>query len=122
MSSPGLVARLGDCLQDDFDRLDVGLQVGSEAALVADAGAVTFLLQNPFQGVKRLHPHANRLGERWGMVGGNHKLLKVHRVVGVLAPVDDVHARDRQERSVAATEVPIQRHSERVGGGSCHGH
>src|SRR6185503_7144474 len=65
----GLIARRLDRLEHDGDRLLVALQIGREAALVADAGAQLPLHEHLLQRVEHLGAHAKRLGERFGADG-----------------------------------------------------
>ena len=119
---PGTVTRRLDGLQNQLDRLLVGREVGGEPALVADAGRLAALLEQRTQGVERLDPHAQRLGERGRVVRGDLELLEVDGVVGVPAAVDDVEARDGEDRGVVAPEVAVERHPRRRRGRSrrCH--
>ena len=58
-----LVAGLLDGFENHLDRFGIGLERGSKAALVADRGVVTLLLQHRLQGMKCLGSPAQRLGE-----------------------------------------------------------
>src|SRR6185295_4313399 len=49
-----------------------------------------------------------RLGERGGLGRDDHELLEIDSVVGVLAAVDDVHHRHREDPRVRSAEVPVQ--------------
>ncbi len=63
-------------------------------------------MEERLQRVVRLGRELQRLGERLGADGHDHELLKVDRVVGVDAAVDDVEHRHGQRRRVVAAEVP----------------
>ena len=65
-----------------------------------------------------LDAHAQRLGERRRVVGGDLELLEVDGVVGVPPAVDDVQAGDGQQRRAVAAEVAVQRHAAGRGGGA----
>ena len=83
------------------DRLDRGLarlEVGREAALVADGGREPALAEHLLQRVVDLGADPQRLRERLGAGGHDHELLQVDRVVRVRAAVDDVQHRHRQRR------------------------
>ena len=53
-----------DGLDDDLAGLVVALEVGGEAALVADAGGVALLLEDALKGVERFGAVPQGLGER----------------------------------------------------------
>ena len=59
----GLVARLGDGFEHDFDGLGVRLDGGRKSAFVADGGVVAALLQHAFQDVEGLDAPAQRFAE-----------------------------------------------------------
>ena len=62
-SLAGLVARRLDAGHQGLQRRLVRVEVGGEAALVADRGPQAPLLQDALQGVKDLGAHPQRLGE-----------------------------------------------------------
>ena len=93
----GLESGLADRLEDDVECLLVGLQVGRESALVADAGRVAGLLQDSAKRVEDLGAGAQSLGEARRAKRHHHELLKVHAAVGVGSAVEDVHHRHRQQ-------------------------
>ena len=84
----GLVACCLNGLDNDLAGFVVALEVGSEPALVADAGGIALLVQNALQGVERLGDVSERLRRSSGADGHCHELLEVHAVVGVLAAVE----------------------------------
>ena len=99
-----------------LDRLDAEVerrlrrgQVGREAALVADVGVVSRLLQRGLERVERLRAPAHRLGERRRADRQDHELLKVDRIVGMDAAIDDVHLRRRQDPGHRSADVAIKR-------------
>ena len=116
----GLVAGLVDGVEDELDRFLV-VEVGGEAAFVADVRVVAGLLQHRLEGVEDLGDHADALGERLGADGHDHEFLEVDLVVGVLAAVDDVGHRDGQDAGVGAADVAVERQAVgrggRLGGG-----
>jgi hypothetical protein len=100
-----------------LDRLDHHLagglgavQVGGEAALVADGGRELPLAQDLLQVVEHLGAGAQGLLEAGQAQRDDHELLEVEGVVGVGAAVDDVHQGHRQHAGVGATQVLVQRH------------
>ena len=93
----GLVAGLGDGFEHHFERLFVRFQIGSESAFVANGGGIAALLQNAFQRVEYFHAHAQRFGKLARAVRDDHELLRVHRIVGMRAAVEDVHHRNGQQ-------------------------
>ncbi len=106
-SVAGFLAGAGD----EAQRLIGGFEVGREAALVADIGAVPGVVQTLAQGSKNLRPHAHRVRHRAGGDRLDHEFLDVDRVVGVLAAIDDVHHRHRQSARISAADVTIERHA-----------
>ena len=98
------------------------LEVGGEAALIADAGGQATLPDHRLQGLVDLGPPAQRLGEGRGADRGDHELLDVHVVIGVRAAVQDVHHRDGQHVGVRAAEVAEQRQAAGVRSGAGDGH
>ena len=112
-----LLARRLDRLGDQVERGPVGVEVGREAALVAQAGREPLLLQDRLQRVVDLRARAQRLLERRRPDRRDHELLHVDVGVGVRAAVDDVHHRHRQQVRVGAADVAVEREPGRVGRG-----
>ncbi len=115
------VTGLLDRLDDQVERLAVGRQVGREAALVAEAGAETALLEHLLEGVVGLGAPADGLGERLGADRRDHELLDVDVGVRVGPAVQNVHHRHGQQVRVGAAEVAEQRQVAGLGGGVRHG-
>ena len=105
----GLVAGGLDALDQRLQRRLVGLEVGREAALVADRGVQAALLERRLQRVEDLGARAQRLGEGRRADRDDHELLEVDVVVRVRAAVEDVHHRHRQDVRRLAAEVAPQR-------------
>ena len=59
----GLVAGRCDGFEDELEGFVVGLEVGREAAFVADGGVVALLLEHALEGVEDLGAPAERFGE-----------------------------------------------------------
>ncbi len=93
------------------------LQVGREAALVADPGGQPVLLEHRLERLVGLRPPAQRLGERRGADRGDHEFLHVDVGVRVRPAVEDVHHRHRQHVRAGAAQVAEQLQSGRVGRG-----
>src|SRR6266699_4523726 len=108
----GLVAGLADRGHDELERSIRRRQVWREAALVADIGVMAGLFQFSAQGVENLRAAAQRLGKRLGADRQDHEFLKIDRIVGMHAAIDDVHHRYRQGPRRGAADVAIQRHVE----------
>jgi hypothetical protein len=87
MSLPGLVAGALDRLEDQVERGAVGLEVGREAALVAEAGGQALLLEHRLERVVDLGAPAQRLAEGGRADRGDHELLDVDIGVGVAPPL-----------------------------------
>ncbi len=102
---------------DEGQRVLGGAEIGSEAAFVADVGAVAGIVQRLFQRMEDLRAHADAFGQGGRADGLDHEFLHVDRVVGVLAAVDDVHHRDRQGAGEGAADIAVERLAEVVGGG-----
>ncbi len=98
----GRVAGRLDAVDEDPQRLLVGVQIRREAALVADRRGQPTIVQQLLQRVEDLGADAHRLGEGGGAAGDDHELLEVDAVVGVGAAVEDVHHRNRQHAAPPA--------------------
>ena len=105
-----------DRLDQQLDRVLVGVEVGREATLVADRGGEALVVQHLLEHVVRLRAPTQRLAERRRADRHDHELLEVDRVVGVHAAVEHVHHRHRQHMGVDAADVPVERDLELVGG------
>ena len=116
MSSPGVKPAALDRLDQQLDGVLVRLEIGSEAALVADGGGEPLVVQHLLERVVGLGAPAQRLAERRCPDRHDHELLEVDRVVGVHAAVEHVHHRHGQHVGVGAADVAIQRNLEFVGG------
>ncbi len=91
------VAGLLDRPEDDLDGRLVRRQRRGEPALVALADREAAVVEDPLESVEHLRPGPDRLAERVDPDRGDHELLEVGRVDGVLAAVEDVEERDRQD-------------------------
>ena len=111
-----LVAGRLDALLDEGQRL-LGVDVGGEAALVADGGVVAGVLEQLLERVEHLGAGAQGLAEALGPHRQDHELLDVERVVGMGAAIDDVHQRRRQHARVDAAQIAIERQAGADGGG-----
>ncbi len=121
MSSPGSEPGPLDGLEQQLDGLLVRLQVGREAALVADGGGQAALVQHVLEVVVRLDAPAQALAEGGGADRHDHELLEVDVVVGVLAAVQDVHHRHRQDVGVGSADVAVEGQLDVARGGLGHG-
>ena len=96
----------------------IGAQVGSVAALVADAGGGRAVgLQGLLQLMEDLGAHAQRFLEALRADGHDHELLDIDAVGGVRAAVEDVHHGDGQGLGVDAADIVIQAHAGSLGCG-----
>ena len=94
------------------DRLDgdlARLEVGREAALVADTGREPALHEQLLQLVVRLRRDPQAVREAVRSRRDEHELLQIDRVVGVDAAVDHVEHRYRQRRRALAAQVAEER-------------
>ena len=105
----GRVAGRLDALDQRLQRRLVGVQVGREAALVADRRAEPALAERLLERVEDLRARAQRLRERRRADRHDHELLEVDGVVGVRAAVEHVHHRHGQHVRRLAAEVAPQR-------------
>ena len=107
-------------LEDGLDRLAGRAEVGREPALVADGRRQAAVVQMRLQGMEGLGSDPQRLGEGLGSGRHDHELLQVDRVLRVDAAVDDVHHRDREDVSVGAADVAVERKARLRRRGSRH--
>jgi hypothetical protein len=107
--APGLIAGRGNALHDEIERRRRVLQIGREAALIADIGAVAGLLQFGLQGLEHLGAHAQAFGECGRAQRRDHEFLEVDGIVGMRAAVDDVHQRHRQRARLRAADIFVER-------------
>ena len=114
---PGFVAGLADGLDDHVERLGIALQIGGEAAFVADVRGELLGLEHLLEVVKHLAAAADGVAETLDAQRHDHELLHVDGVVGVRAAVDDVHHRGRQQPGADAAQVAEQRQPAVVGRG-----
>ncbi len=105
----GLEPRRVDRLKAEIERRLGGRQIWREAAFVADIGVVPGLLQRGLKRVKRLRAPAHGFRERRRADRHDHELLKVDRIVGVRAAIDDIHHRRRQDSRHGAADVTVKR-------------
>ena len=111
-------AGLFDGLDDDLQRVLIGRQVGSVAALVADAGGGSaVLLQGLLQLMEDLGAVAQGFLEALGADGHDHELLDIDAVGGVGAAVEDVHHGHGQGLGIDAADVVVQAHAGGLGRG-----
>ena len=104
----GLVAGFDDGVHDVLERVLV-VDVGREAALVADVGVVPGLLEHALERVEDLAHLADGFRPALGAHRHDHEFLEIDLVVRVLAAVDDVRHRHRQLAGVGAADVAVQR-------------
>ena len=72
--------------------------------------------------MEHLGAKADSVAEARGADRQDHELLKVHVVVGVRPPVDDVHHGDRERQGPVAAQMAIERHAALRGRGAGRGH
>ena len=108
----GFVSGVLHRLQDMFNRILVALQVGGEAAFIADGGGFAFRLQQLLQGVENLRAHPQSFAERGSARGHNHEFLRIHGVGGMRAAVEDVHHGNRQVVALHAAQELVQRYAQ----------
>ena len=106
---PGLVAGLVGRFQNEIDRRRVVRQIGREAAFVADGRVELLALEHALEVMKDFAAAAQRVAELVEAQRHDHEFLHVDAVVGMLAAVDDVHHRRRQQPGIRAADVVVQR-------------
>ena len=116
-----LVARFLHRLHDKIERCRCAGQTGCKAALVTHIGIVAFRRKFFLQRMEDLRSHANGLANGVGSDRHDHEFLKINRVVGVFATVDDVHHRNRHEVRVGSTDIAVKRQPGSIGGRLCDG-
>ena len=109
------VAGLFDGRQDEIERGLGRRQIGRKTALVAHIGVVAVGFERRAQRVKNFRAGAHRLRKRGDAERHDHEFLKIDRIVGMDAAIDDVHHRHRQEARRCAADIAIER--QLVGGG-----
>src|SRR5262249_8037144 len=109
-----LVAGVFDGLEDALPRLLVRAEARSKATLVADGDGEPVLLEVRLQRVEHLRARAESFGERGKPEGYDHEFLDLEAVVGVLAAVQDVHHRRRQDAGLGAAQVAPERQTDLV--------
>jgi hypothetical protein len=103
----GQVAGPLDRGHEQLQRLLIGLDRRSEAALVADGGRPAPLGDEGLEVVVDLGPPADGLDEGQGADGHDHVLLEVGGARGVRAPVEDVHQWDRHGEAVGRVAADL---------------
>ena len=98
-----------DGLHDEGDRLVGGIQARREAAFIADIGVVTGGVELFLQGVEHFRAHPHGVGDARRGDRHDHEFLDVDRVVGMLAAIDDVHHRGRQDAGIDAADIAVER-------------
>ena len=116
------VASRIDGLQDQLDGCFVVFNAGGKAALVADGGAHALVMDDFLEGVEHFSTPAQGFTKARCAHGNDHEFLDIERVVGVRAPIDDVHHRHWQLHATHAAEVAVQRQARLFSGGTRHGH
>ncbi len=101
----GFVAGLVDRFENQVDRRGVARQIGGKAAFVADGRVELLAFEHFLEVVEDFDAAAQGVAERVEAQRHDHELLHVDRVVGMLAAVDDVHHRGRQQSRVRAAEI-----------------
>ena len=104
----GPIAGALDGPEHHLDGLLVGVEVGREAAFVADPRDVARLREDVSERVEHLRPEAQCLGKGRSPRGHDHELLEVHLVIGVGAAVEHVHHRQRKQRLPAVRQPEVQ--------------
>ncbi len=112
-----LVARLLHRFQNEIKRLTGRADIGCKAALIAHPGGQTGLIQLFLEHMEHFGAHAHRLGDAARADGHDHEFLNVDRVIGMLAAVDDVHHRHRQQPRRGAADIAVERLAAGIGGG-----
>ena len=109
------VAGLFDGREDEIERGLGRRQIGGKATLVAHIGVVTAGFEGCAKRVKDFRAGAHGFRKRGDAERHDHEFLKIDRIVGVHAAIDDVHHRHRQKPRRSAADIAIKR--QLVGGG-----
>ena len=112
---PGSISGLVGGLHEKVERGFRRRQIGRKAALVADIGVEPGGFERSAQRVKDFRAGTQRLGKILRSGGHDHEFLKIDRIVGMHAAVDDIHHRHRQHACRRAADIAIERQI--VGGG-----
>ena len=108
------------CIENGLDRCSGRLEIRREAALVADAGRMTALVEDGLERVEDFGADTERLGEGLSATGDEHELLEIEAILGMRPAVDDVQQRHRQRPRAVPAEPAIQR-SARIRGSRLRG-
>ncbi len=109
MSSPGLNPAASIALRQKSSAASADGRFGAKPPSSPTLVLCPAFLSAASQRVKCLRAPAHRLGERRRADREDHELLKVDRVVGVRAAIDDIHHRRRQNSSHGAADVAVKR-------------
>ena len=96
--------------------------VGRKAAFVTDGDAHALVDQELLERMKHLGAVTHSFAKAGCAHRNNHEFLDVQVVVGMSAPIDDVHHGHRHLHGTAAAEITVQRQASLFSGGACHGH
>ena len=119
------IARAGDGLQNQVERLFFLGNLRRKAALVAHARGKPLLFEQRRQRVIGFRAHPQRRTEILRADGHDHKFLHVQPVSRVRAAVENVHHRHGRQVRLRAAQKAEQRHAlragSRLGAGHRHG-
>ncbi len=106
---------------NEIERISSAGKVRGKTAFIAHCRREALLVQALFQGVEHLSAPAHGFGQRRRADRHDHEFLEIDRVVGMLAAVDDVHHRHRQDMRRNTADIAVERHAARIGSGLGNG-
>ena len=109
----GLIARRGDRFEHHLDRPLVAAEGRREATFIADVRRLSHLLQNARKRMVDLDCPPQRFAIVRSAERHHHELLEVGRVRRVLAAVEDVEHRHRQQPRRRSAEIAEEWHARR---------
>jgi hypothetical protein len=98
-----LADRAGSLEREAYRRDDNGF------TLIADCRGIPPIPQNARKGMIRLRTKTQRLGKVGSSQWNNHEFLEINAVRSMLAAIEHIHHRHRQNAGIFPAKVPVQR-------------
>ena len=111
----GRVACLFDARHDEIQRIGGRGEVRREASFVAYCGRQPLVMQAFFQRMENFCADTHCVSQIFRTDRHDHEFLKIYRIVGMFAAIDDVHHGNRQDMRRHAAHIAVQRQTACVG-------